>query len=223
MNFEELDKIECQVIEEDITNQDVLLKIIIIGDVAVGKSCIMMRAIRDEFKDEHEPTIGVEFGSYTLKIQDKIVKMQIWDTAGQEYFKSLTRVFYKGAHCVFIVYDIRREETFNKLRDWLNEVKMNSDPEIAMVLVGNQCDMESERKVTIEMAKNFCIQEKLDGLIETSAKSGKNVKELFQRTSKYLYKLKKNAKIGKTDGPTVKVSNDKNGRKETSQKKGCCK
>ena len=89
-----------------------MFKLIIIGATGVGKSCLMKRVMENEFKDEHQVTIGVEFGSYGLKLGDKLIKMQIWDTAGQESYKSVTRIFYRGAHCVFLTYDITRQETF---------------------------------------------------------------------------------------------------------------
>ena len=100
-----------------------MFKLIIIGDTGVGKSCLMKRVMEDEFKNEHQVTIGVEFGSYGLRLEDKLIKMQIWDTAGQESYKSVTRIFYRGAHCVFLTYDISRKETFESLADWLKEVR----------------------------------------------------------------------------------------------------
>ena len=95
---------------------------IIIGDTGVGKSCLMKRVMDNEFKQEHQVTIGVEFGSFGLKINNQVIKLQIWDTAGQESFRSVTRIFYRGAHCVFLTYDITRDETFANLVDWLKEI-----------------------------------------------------------------------------------------------------
>ncbi len=89
----------------------------------MGKSCLMKRVMDNDFKVEHQVTIGVEFGSFGLKVDEKIIKLQIWDTAGQESFKSVTRIFYRGAHCVFLTYDVTREETFANLSDWLNEIR----------------------------------------------------------------------------------------------------
>ena len=109
--------------DKSLTTQDHLFKLIIIGDTGVGKSCLMKRVMDNEFKVEHQVTIGVEFGSFGLKVDEKIIKLQIWDTAGQESFKSVTRIFYRGAHCVFLTYDVTREETFANLSDWLNEIR----------------------------------------------------------------------------------------------------
>ena len=117
-----------------------MFKLIIIGDTGVGKSCLMKRVMEDEFKTEHQVTIGVEFGSYGLKLEDKMIKMQIWDTAGQESYKSVTRIFYRGAHCVFLTYDISRNETFEALGDWLKEVRQHAAEDVMIYLVGNKAD-----------------------------------------------------------------------------------
>ena len=102
---------------------DHMFKLIIIGDTGVGKSCLMKRVMDEEFRQEHQVTIGVEFGSYGVRIDGKIIKLQIWDTAGQESFKSVTRIFYRGANCVFLTYDLTRDETFVSLGEWLKDVK----------------------------------------------------------------------------------------------------
>ena len=102
---------------------DHMFKLIIIGDTGVGKSCLMKRVMDEEFRQEHQVTIGVEFGSYGVRIDGKIIKLQIWDTAGQESFKSVTRIFYRGANCVFLTYDLTRDDTFVSLGEWLKDVK----------------------------------------------------------------------------------------------------
>ena len=94
-------------------------------------------------------TIGVEFGSFGLKVDEKIIKLQIWDTAGQESFKSVTRIFYRGAHCVFLTYDVTREETFANLSDWLNEIRQHASEDVRIYLIGNKSEMEDQREVTL--------------------------------------------------------------------------
>ena len=121
---------------------DHMFKLIIIGDTGVGKSCLMKRVMEDDFKQEHQVTIGVEFGSYGLRLENKLIKMQIWDTAGQESYKSVTRIFYRGAHCVFLTYDISRQETFDNLADWLKEVRTHAAEDVMIYLVGNKSDFE---------------------------------------------------------------------------------
>lgn len=126
--------------DKALSTQDHLFKLIIIGDTGVGKSCLMKRVMDNEFKGEHQVTIGVEFGSFGLRINNQVIKLQIWDTvssqlfsspnqcfisqlqAGQESFRSVTRIFYRGAHCVFLTYDVTRDETFANLAEWLKEI-----------------------------------------------------------------------------------------------------
>jgi Ras-related protein Rab-2A len=115
MQYEILDAKETQ-------QQDFLFKLIIIGDSAVGKSCLMHRVTTNDFVEDHEVTVGVEFGTLLVKLQEQIFKLQIWDTAGQESFKSITKIFYRGAHCVVLAYDITRMDTFLNLENWFNEV-----------------------------------------------------------------------------------------------------
>lgn len=134
--------------DKSLATQDHLFKLIIIGDTGVGKSCLMKRVMDNEFKAEHQVTIGVEFGSFGLKVDGKVLKLQIWDTAGQESFKSVTRIFYRGAHCVFLTYDVTREETFVNLLDWLKEIKQHASEDVRVYLIGNKSEMEDQREVT---------------------------------------------------------------------------
>ena len=123
--------------------------------LGVGKSCLLSRVMDNDFKEEHNVTIGVEFGSFVVKIDGKIVKLQIWDTAGQESFRSITRIFYRGAHCVFLTYDVTWDDTFLDIIDWLKEAKQHSNPDILLYLIGNQADLEDDRQVTRERAIEF--------------------------------------------------------------------
>ena len=106
----------------------------------------------NDFRIEHQVTIGVEFGAFIVQINEKILKLQIWDTAGQESFRSITRIFYRGAHCVFLTYDITREETFSNIVEWLKEVRQHANQDILIYLIGNRSDLEDEREVTREKA-----------------------------------------------------------------------
>jgi small GTP-binding protein len=102
---------------------DHLFKLIVIGDSGVGKSCLMHRVTTNEFMEDHEVTVGVEFGTLMLKIEDTVIKLQIWDTAGQENFQSITKIFYRGAHGVFLTYNVTSLESFQHLDNWYDEVK----------------------------------------------------------------------------------------------------
>ena len=141
----------------------------------------------NDFKLEHQVTIGVEFGSFILSMYEKIVKLQIWDTAGQESFRSITRIFYRGANVVFLTYDITRQDTFNNLKEWLGEVKSNTTGVVTVYLIGNRADLEDEREVTREVAEAFCKENKIARFFETSAKTGQNVEDVFSLVAKELY------------------------------------
>jgi len=141
--------------DKTIKNQDHLFKLIIIGDSGVGKSWLLSRIMDNTFKEEHNVTIGVEFGWFIVKVRKSIIKLQIWDTAGQESFQSITRIFYRGANWVFLTYDITREESFDNIKKWLKEAKLQAEPETLFFLVGNQADQEDLRAVSQERAKDF--------------------------------------------------------------------
>ena len=218
MDNEELDKLSHVVGSGELTRYDNLYRLIIIGDSGVGKSCIRIRALHNKFRDEHDITIGVEFGSFSIKVEETLIKIQIWDTAGQETFKSVTKIFFKGAHCIFLVYDITKPETFYSIHSWLHEIKDNAAEDILIVLVGNMLDLEAQRAVTKQQALDFVTKHNLDEFIETSAKSGDNVKKLFIRTAKMLYLQCKKEKLKKQpEAAHLKVNSNK-----TSGKNKCC-
>lgn len=156
-------------------------------NTGVGKSCLLARIMDNDFKIEHQVTIGVEFGAFVTNIEDKVVKLQIWDTAGQESFRSITRIFYRGAHCVFLTYDITREETFSNVLEWLKEVKQHASHDILIYLIGNRSDLEDEREVPREKAIAFCKEYGIEKFFETSAKTGDCVEEVFSLASRELY------------------------------------
>jgi Ras-related protein Rab-14 len=130
----------------------------------------------------------VEFGSFAGTIDGKIVKFQIWDTAGQESFKSVTRIFYRGAHCVFLTYDITRDETFVNAIDWLKEIQEHASPDTLVYLIGNKAELEDEREITFDRAIEFARAHKISKVFETSAKTGNNVEDVFGTAIKEVYR-----------------------------------
>lgn len=158
---------------------DALFKLLIIGDSGVGKSCFLLQFIDGSFKEDHNVTIGVEYGSKTLKINSMYIKLQIWDTAGQESFRAITRSFYRNAHGVILMYDLTRQESFDNLKEWLREIKQNSHPETVIFVVGNRLDLaEDEREVATETVESWIKENNLDGFCEASAKTSENVSEV---------------------------------------------
>eukprot|EP01071_Lankesteria_metandrocarpae_P000974 Lankesteria_metandrocarpae@DN1162_c0_g1_i1.p1 len=162
-----------------------LFKYIIIGDTGVGKSCLLLQFTDKRFRIDHDLTIGVEFGARMLDVCGKQVKLQIWDTAGQESFRSITRSYYRGAAGALLVYDITRRDTFNHLSRWLEEVRQYANPHMTIMLIGNKCDLE-RREVLTEEGAQFARQHGLI-FLETSAKTAQNVEEAFVYTGRNIY------------------------------------
>ncbi|KII70880.1 Ras-related protein Rab-14 [Thelohanellus kitauei] len=157
---------------------DYVLKFIVIGDMGVGKSCIVSKLSKNMFSEGQQHTIGVEFANKSFRIDNQEVKLQIWDTAGQERFHSVTRSYYRGSHGVIITYDITSRATFLKCAKWLEDAKNLTMPNTVIILVGNKADMEDKRDVSYEDAKAFADKNGLQ-FFETSAKTGVNITEAF--------------------------------------------
>eukprot|EP00249_Psilotum_nudum_P007026 c20256_g1_i2 orf=362-1003(-) len=159
-----------------------LFKYIIIGDTGVGKSCLLLQFTDKRFQPVHDLTIGVEFGARMVTIANKPIKLQIWDTAGQESFRSITRSYYRGAAGALLVYDITRRETFNHLASWLEDARQHATANMVIMLIGNKCDLAHRRAVSTEEGAQFA---KENGLIfmEASAKTAQNVEEAFINTA----------------------------------------
>jgi Ras-related protein Rab-14 len=157
-----------------------------LGDMGVGKSCLLHQFTENKFVPDSPHTIGVEFGTRIVEVMGKKIKLQIWDTAGQERFRAVTRSYYRGAAGALLVYDITRRITYNHLTSWLTDARNLTNPNTVIMLIGNKKDLEAQRDVTYEEAAQFA---KENGLIfvESSAKTGENVEEAFLKTAKLIF------------------------------------
>ncbi|KAG7029067.1 Ras-related protein RABA5d [Cucurbita argyrosperma subsp. argyrosperma] len=171
---------------DDEGGEEYLFKIVIIGDSAVGKSNLLSRYARNEFNLHSKATIGVEFQTQVMDINGKEVKAQIWDTAGQERFRAVTSAYYRGAVGALIVYDISRRSTFDSVGRWLDELKTHSETTVARMLVGNKCDLDNIRDVSIEEGTSLAEAEGLF-FMETSALDSTNVKRAFEIVIREIY------------------------------------
>jgi len=167
---------------------DYLFKVVLIGDTGVGKSNLLSRFTRNDFSMESKSTIGVEFATRTIVVDTKVIKAQIWDTAGQEKYRAITSAYYRGAVGALLVYDITRTPTFDHLERWLTELLNNADKDISVMLVGNKSDLKHLRAVSTEQAKDFAEKHKLS-FIETSALDCTNVESAFTEILTKIYQV----------------------------------
>ncbi|KAF2575681.1 hypothetical protein F2Q70_00000634 [Brassica cretica] len=167
---------------------DYVFKVVLIGDSAVGKSQILARYARDEFSLDSKATIGVEFQTRTLVIDHKSVKAQIWDTAGQERYRAVTSAYYRGAVGAMLVYDITRRQTFDHIPRWLEELRAHADKNIVIILIGNKSDLEDQRAIPTEDAKEFAEKEGLF-FLETSAFNATNVESAFSTVLNEIFNI----------------------------------
>mmetsp|Transcript_19566 Transcript_19566/g.27515 ORF Transcript_19566/g.27515 Transcript_19566/m.27515 type:complete len:194 (-) Transcript_19566:393-974(-) len=162
-------------------------KLVLLGDTAVGKSCLVVRFVRDEFFEFQEPTIGAAFLTQTVSLDDTTIKFEIWDTAGQERYRSLAPMYYRGAAAAIVVYDITNPDSFAGAKSWVKELQRRGDPNVVIALAGNKADLETRRKVPFEAANAYAEENGILHL-ETSAKNASNVKTLFVEIAKKLPK-----------------------------------
>lgn len=162
---------------------DYLFKILLIGDSGVGKSSVLLRFVDNDFTESFISTIGVDFKIRTIRLNDKIIKLQIWDTAGQDRFRTIVSSYYRGAQGIIIVYDVSDRQSFHNVRYWMEEINKYANSLCKKILVGNKIDLK--RCVTYEEGSDLA--QSLDiPFIETSAKSGSNVDLVFTTLSDLL-------------------------------------
>ena len=201
-------------------------KIIFLGDQGTGKSCILNRFVEDKFDDNYQATIGLDFQSKNVKIDNQDVHLLLYDTAGQEKFRSLIPMYTRDANIIILVYDITRKESFNHIPDWINGLTNVNFDNIIFALVGNKIDLNDKREISLEEGEKFA---KDNNFIfqEVSAKTGENFPELFYNKifEQIIIKFRPGGQqiqqeiqeIGK-----VKLDNNNNENQNKITKKNCC-
>nr|XP_020443857.1 ras-related protein ORAB-1-like isoform X1 [Monopterus albus] len=210
-----------------VSSSDYLFKLLLIGDSGVGKSCLLLRFADDTYTESYISTIGVDFKIRTIDLDGKTVKLQIWDTAGQERFRTITSSYYRGAHGIIIVYDVTEQESFNNVRQWLDEIDRYACENISRLLVGNKSDLVSKKVVDVATAQDLASSLKIP-FLETSAKSSDNVERAFLTMASEIHK--RLASDGGGELTQVKAQNAKinsaplwlGGDKQTQEASDCC-
>ena len=201
-----------------------IFKIILIGSSGVGKSSILQRYIQKTFNDSYASTIGVDFFMKSINIGEKTIKLQLWDTAGTEKFRSITTGYYRGADAAFVVFDLSSKTSFKSVSEWIeNYYKYkNPDSEKNVVLIGNKVDLVDKREVTQEEAENY-VKDNNIFYFETSAKEGKNIEECFNFMAEKLleqYENKDNELVKRKD--VIRSDNLKENTEVIIGEKKCC-
>ena len=204
---------------------EMMFKIVLVGDASVGKTNIMSKYLKNEFHDDSKATVGVEFGSKQFTVEGHTIKAQIWDTAGQERYKSMTSAYFKGAKGAFVVYDITRKQSFDSVDKWLNDLRATADKNLTVIIIGNKCDLETQREVTKDQGEEKAKSNSV-AFMETSALSGENIEKAFNQMVNEVFKKCHDELESDGDldivGGSQDINLDKTKPKDDGKKKKCC-
>ena len=185
-----------------------LYKILLLGDSTVGKTCFLLRYVDDSFLDLHMATIGLDYRLKTLILEEqKIVKVQLWDTAGQDKFRAITRNYYKGASGIILIFDVTNIKSYENIKKWINEIKEEISEKVAIVLIGNKIDNMQERKISKEQGDKLASEIGVK-FFETSAKTGEGINESVFFLVKKIFENDPEVK-NKYQGRNLKMMNKK--------------
>ncbi|KAL0227739.1 hypothetical protein RCL1_003882 [Eukaryota sp. TZLM3-RCL] len=180
------------------SNFSYLFKLVLVGDFGTGKSNLLLRFTENKFTEIHTLTVGVEFGARLVTVDDTPIKLQIWDTAGQESFRSITRSYYRNSAGAFLLFDLTRRETFLSLPTWIEDIKSHATTDLSIILIGNKSDQEDKRQTPYVEAQQFAEKHGLVYL-ETSARLGNNVDNAFMKLAKSILQKIENGEINVTN------------------------
>ncbi|XP_037117787.1 ras-related protein Rab-41 isoform X4 [Syngnathus acus] len=179
-------------------------KLVFLGEQSVGKTSLITRFMYDSFDNTYQATIGIDFLSKTMYLEDRTVRLQLWDTAGQERFRSLIPSYIRDSTIAVVVYDITNLNSFQQTSKWIDDVRTERGSDVIIMLVGNKTDLADKRQITTEegeqRAKELNVM-----FIETSAKTGYNVKQLFRRVAAALPGMDSTAEKSKEDMIDIKL------------------
>uniref|UniRef100_K3WMV2 Uncharacterized protein n=1 Tax=Globisporangium ultimum (strain ATCC 200006 / CBS 805.95 / DAOM BR144) TaxID=431595 RepID=K3WMV2_GLOUD len=199
---------------------DLLIKLLLIGDSGVGKSCVLLRYSDDSFTTSFITTIGIDFKVKTIDIDGKRIKLQIWDTAGQERFRTITTAYYRGAMGILLVYDVTDDHSFQNIRNWMTQIKQNASSNVNKILIANKCDVDpSERVVSTKQGQDLADEFGIK-FFETSAKNNLNIDEAFRSIAVDIQK-----RLAESEHDRLDVANGSKFRVDEQQdqsKDGCC-
>ena len=217
--------LQIEILSPDINASDFTYKTIVIGDSGVGKSCLTVQAVHNKFEELYRATVGFEFMSFNIRINKVVIKLQIWDTCGQEVYKSLITGLYRNSSLAIIIYSVTNKNSFQHVENWIKELKLNSSKNVKIILVGNKCDLVNERKISYQEGENLKKKHKLDYFLEASAKTGNNAKNILVEAAKILYKGYNEIKINEennTLNDSQSNSQKLDSEKSVKEKKKCC-
>ena len=197
--------------EEDSGYFDIKFKILVFGESTSNKASLIRRYTKDQFGGIYLNTVGIDFQDKLIQIEDKKVKLQIWDTAGHERFRNVAKNYFQNTQGFVLVYNITDRQSFEKLSFWLEQIKLNASEKIKIVLVGNNCDLANARQVSIEEGEAFAKKNNMK-FFEASPKDGTNVNELFYYLANEIYQEGK--PFDKKEEKTLKLSKDTKKKKK---------
>ena len=199
---------------------EIVLKILLIGNSFVGKKSLLLKFTEGNFPDSNMATIGVEFKEKIIKIKDKDVKLQIWDTSGQERFRSITKNFFRNADGIIFIFDVTKYQTFQNIKDWIIDSEIAGN-DFKKILVGNKIDLENERKIDKEKIESYANKKNIK-YFEISAKEGKNVDEIFNVMAELILSNKTDKEIEEQFSQKIRSLSVSNDTKFLKRKKKVC-
>ena len=179
---------KTEIITDPNIKNDLFAKVEVVGDLEVGKTSILKRLTKNEFSQEYNPTLGYEFSPYLVKINNQIIKLQIWDMCGNDNYRSILLNLYRNASVGILVYSVCSRKSFNNLENWIEQLKKYALPGSKIILLGNKSDDEENREVSYEEGKEICEKNNLEFFMEVSAKNGFESPNFLEKAAICLYK-----------------------------------